>query len=75
MTQTQNARKRIVDVERDLIEEFESMLDADTVRKELEASLSQFEQARLTEFVPLFVHRETRRRLFGMARSRTARAP
>lgn len=54
---------RVSDVRKQLVQEFAPELSSETVIRCLEESLSEYQDARVPDFVPLFVHRQTRARL------------
>jgi hypothetical protein len=58
---------RLDDVRRNLIAEFAATVPADAVQEVVQQSLAQYRNARVADFVPLFVQLEVRRRLAEIA--------
>ena len=61
--------ERVNDVQQQLVREFAGALPPDTVERCLQESYNAFRDARVSDFVPLFVHRQTRSRLLDLART------
>jgi len=58
---------RLNDVQEQLVREFSAMLPAETIRQVTRETLDRYRDARVSDFVPLFVQLEVRRRLTEMA--------
>ena len=54
---------RIFDLQKQLVEEFDGKVDRDVVEQSLRLAIDSYASARIRDFVPLFVYRETRERL------------
>jgi hypothetical protein len=59
--------QRFSDVQERLVQEFADVMPPETVERCLRESLQAYQDARISDFVPLFVHRETRERLVRIA--------
>jgi hypothetical protein len=58
---------RLIDVQQQMVREFSAVLPAETILQVTRESLENYRDARVSDFVPLFVSLEVRRRLFDMA--------
>lgn len=58
---------RLNDVQEKLVREFSAMLPAETILEVTRESRDNYRDARVSDFVPLFVSLEVRRRLFDLA--------
>ena len=54
---------RIFDLQKQLVEEFGGKVDRHVVEQSLQAAMDSYASARIRDFVPLFIYRETRERL------------
>jgi hypothetical protein len=69
VSEQQPLRVRVVKSAAQLAVEFEGVFSPQTVEKCALESFDSYEGARVAEFVPLLVYRETRERLLAMSRT------
>ncbi len=63
---------RLNDIERELVREFAEMIPLELVVQATRETLDHYRNARVPDFVPLFVQLETRRRLLEMTQEPVA---
>jgi len=67
MAQDQKIASRVRDVERQLTAEFGNTLSTELISRTMRECLDEYSGARVADFVPLFVYRQTRARLTALA--------
>jgi hypothetical protein len=63
MPQEEPGANRILDVQQQLMREFEGKVAPDVVQESLREAVAAYEGVPIRDFVPLFIYRETRERL------------
>jgi hypothetical protein len=72
MNATVKLDDRMKDVRDQLVKEFSGRVAAETVLTTTSETFDRYRSARVSDFVPLFVHLEVRRRLIEMSQAVTA---
>ena len=60
-------RSQIENVERSLQEEFGGMIPWETIRTTVDSTVGRHSDARVTQYIPVFVHRTARAQLRSLA--------
>ncbi len=67
--------KRINDAVQRLVDEFKGLIPSETIVRSAEEAIGAYQNARITDFIPLLVYRSTREQLGELAHSSVERGP